>query len=143
MTKESTIKRLKKSKEQAMENAYKDGYEAGRQWVDGFGDKDGDAEMEELDRLKDFHDHPGRDARYGWKEFFDSEYGSSAYSTAERFYFLIHPEDDGDRGEAEEFWRSILDDGCDVLVYDEWYRGFAEGALKVLFDVEAAPASAS
>ncbi len=49
----------------------------------------------------------------------------------------------GDRGEAEEFWRSILDDGCDVLVYDEWYRGFAEGALAVLAEVKAATASTS
>ncbi len=34
MAKHSTIERLKKSKEQAKQNAYNDGFEAGRQWVE-------------------------------------------------------------------------------------------------------------
>lgn len=129
---DDVIQRFRGSKKQSEGEAYQAGYEAGEQWAKDFGEV---PEMKRLDRL---HSERTRDPSYDWHAFF-SNYGSSAYSTAEHLYFAMFPEHDGDRDESLAFWNGIIDasnavidNACD----DSWLRGFAEGALEVWWEVE-------
>ena len=61
--------------------------------------------------------------------------GSSAYSEAEQFYFLIAPDDKGDRSAACLFWdRELGDDALDKADA-AFVQGFAEGAVEVWAEV--------
>jgi hypothetical protein len=51
----------------------------------------------------------------------------TAYSCAEKLFFVISPDDYGDRRRAEWFWERWADDPCPS---DEFVEGFAEGALE-------------
>ena len=60
--------------------------------------------------------------------------GSSAYSDAERFVFLIHPELDGDRAEASEFWEVEVT-GEREMPETAYVQAFAQGAMSIWEEV--------
>jgi hypothetical protein len=52
-----------------------------------------------------------------------------AWSWAEQLYFIIDPQNDGDRSKASDFWESY------EPVSDDFVRGFALGAMDVWDEV--------
>ena len=62
--------------------------------------------------------------------------GSSAYSSAEQFYFIIEPDSDGDRDAAAAFWESIVGEGYQDKTDDEFVQGFAMGAIGIWYAVQ-------
>lgn len=101
-----------------------DGERNGRLWVTK---KKPAATSEELDRLDEFHrsmaDSPDWD-RWFW------EGPDDAYSAAERLYFVLAPDHDGDRKEARNFWEFVarpyeMDD-----ITPSFVEGFVIGALE-------------
>jgi len=115
---QETIERLRASKSQHTAAEKSRGYDAGVLWA-----KDG-AEAANLERLAGSRD-PVHDWYFG--------IGSSAYSSAEQFFFIIEPEEEGERGAAQEFWE--LWAGENVPVDDDYVHGFAEGACDVWAEV--------
>jgi hypothetical protein len=80
----------------------------------------------ELRRLKQARDPWGNDWYFGD--------GSSAYSDAERFHFIIRPDFDGDRPVASEFWEIVT--GDQETPDTAYVQAFAEGAMQVWAEVE-------
>src|SRR4051812_43994622 len=76
---------------------FESGKSSGRIWVTK---KTPAAAPEELVRLDEFYEGLGSDAG----RWFCDDDKLSAFSTAERVYFVLSPDDDGDRKEARAFW---------------------------------------
>jgi hypothetical protein len=126
MSKEDVLKRLRAAKAEDDEEEVADGKQAGREWAEQ------DARPKELRRLEGLYSRcTGRE----WEDFFDAP-GSTAYSTAERLLFTLHPENDGDRQEAGSFWEGALGDDKARAEEDAFLQGFAEGALEVWNEVK-------
>ncbi|MDR3638687.1 MAG: hypothetical protein P4L84_33080 [Isosphaeraceae bacterium] len=65
---------------------------------------------------------------------------SGAYGAGENLYFVICPDNDGDRQAAEEFWQVGAGDGArgeELMSNDGYVKGFAEGALSVWGEVKS------
>lgn len=117
------IARLSVSKRRNDNNRYNGGFAAGERWAMHV------AEADELQRLENFQQELGFD--------FEDD-GRSAYSSSERFVFVIRPETDSDRKSASAFWEEHWEEQehsgeqpQDILV-----RGFAEGAFDVWMRVK-------
>jgi len=118
-TMKDVIERLKVSREKGANAAYKSGFEAGQKWARE------KAEAPQLERLE-----RRRDPQHDW--YFTE--GSSAYGACEHFYFIIEPDQDGDRGAARVFWEQV---GLEEESKDETVvQGFAEGAMDVWDEVK-------
>jgi hypothetical protein len=120
------VERLRKSKETYEEHLWAAGHEAGKQWATEA------AEFDELNRLSELraqlsiHDLP---------RFFED--GNSAYSAGERLFFVIRPEEDGERDAARDFWKSLdIDGGTDLADKGSFAYGFFKGAIEILDSVE-------
>ncbi len=119
------VERLRVSKRKSDDSLFSQGYAAGEEWAKN------QAEAEELERLSDFRDQCGTD----WDSVLTTG-PDDAYGSGERLYFVISPEDDGDRGASCGFWESQLgleDGSCPK---DSLVRGFVEGALEVWDEVK-------
>ncbi len=116
---DAVIARLRDSRLESAEATQADGFSAGQTWASGL------ATADQLQRLAE-----ARDPVHGWYV----GVGSSAYGAGEQVYFLIEPEDDGDRSAAEEFWKNALD-GDDMPDDDSFVQGFAEGACAIWYEV--------
>jgi hypothetical protein len=114
---ETTIERLKASKETSDNAALSEGEKDGRDWAARY------AEAIQLQRLEEASD-PIHSWGFGR--------GDSAYSDAEHFYFIIEPDDDGDRSAAQDFWDSRLDEMPDTA----YVEGFATGAMGLWAEVK-------
>jgi hypothetical protein len=117
------IQRLRASTHASNDQEFNSGFSAGQQWAER------EAAASDLKRLDGFHFQ----ARHDWSTFFDSNAGSSAYTTAERLYTVFNP--DADPRDAGEFWCPIVGEGKEHES-DQWVRGFAEGALNVWWKVK-------
>jgi len=118
---------LRASKSKSDDERYTTGKFVGTEWAND------DAEAKELERLSSLHRQIFFEPSLDWKTYFDDSHGLSVYSAAERLYFTLHDEDDGDRDASREFWNSVLEDrviACDTNVA-EFFRGFCDGALEV------------
>ncbi|MFI5380655.1 MAG: hypothetical protein ACHRHE_15260, partial [Tepidisphaerales bacterium] len=109
----SVIERLKASKELCDAQEQSAGWKAGVAWAKSR------ATAGQLKRLEKARD-PSNDWSFG--------VGDSAYSDAERFCFIIDPDNDGDRANAAQFWEII---GDRVVPDAEFVQAFAEGAMEV------------
>ncbi|MBU1702315.1 MAG: hypothetical protein KJ970_12030 [Candidatus Eisenbacteria bacterium] len=124
------IERLRASKRSSDSECYKDGYAAGQEWAKNR------AEARELERLDSLQARLAHEPSYGWNEYFDSDYGSSAYGLGERLYFDLDPEYNGDRSAAKDFWECVVGEKISSDLPDEFIRGFAEGALSIWNEVQ-------
>ena len=88
-----------------------------------------DQELENLARCFGQADQQYRDS------LFTDQFGSSAYSGAQRFFFAICPEYDGDRDEASDFWESVLGEGR-TNPDGEFVQAFAKAVLEVIREIE-------
>src|SRR5437764_662816 len=104
------VERFRSAMQQAEEQDYQDGVEAGRRWAGG-----DPAPYREVKRLGRLRDKLGND----WDGWF--EQGDSAWSVAERLYFALYLDDDGDRNAAAGFWG---EDGREQE--GDFYRGWAD-----------------
>lgn len=106
---------------------YEAGKHAGRLWVTK---KQPPASSEELDRLDEFH--RAMEGSTDWDIWFsDGGLVLSAFTTAERLYFILTPYHDGDRDEAQSFWEFVawpheMDD-----ISPSFVEGFVIGVLEV------------
>jgi hypothetical protein len=117
------IARLRASKAEHGSQLYRDGQDAGERWAKSR------ADFDELTLLSDLREQA--QPRGEWEGCFtDDPLVSAAYSAAERFVFVIRPDEDGDRGFAYEFWSRIVDGEMPAA---EFVFGFANAAL-VFFD---------
>jgi hypothetical protein len=117
------INRLRASKEQFKGDQHQAGHDAGESWAKN------EAEAGDLIQLDNFRGRAGTD----WDACF-WDMPNDAYSTAEKFFFSVWPEHDGERSEANEFWeRQGFEKDHPV---GDYVRGFAEGALSVWDDVK-------
>lgn len=116
------IERLRASTQRASSEEFRAGCEAGQKWAKNR------AEAIELQRLEEFQDALEREVTTSWNAFFcdDPHSASSAYTVAEKLFFVIQPECQGDREGADAFWRKAGD-----KLSPEFLRGFGEGALAV------------
>lgn len=62
--------------------------------------------------------------------------GSSAYSAAEQFYFLIEPDHIKNRIAAADFWISIVGDGWTEIATGDFVREFVEAASEQLSETQ-------
>jgi hypothetical protein len=113
---QDVVNRLRDTKRESDKALFQDGREWGESWA-----KD-QAEACELQRLEE--------SRSCWKDEL-SEGVSSAYSVAERLYFLIRPDDDRERDSAASFWDDVVKAPEHKVEQSCWVRGFAEGAWDV------------
>ena len=122
MTKEEVVQRLRAAHEEESQSDIADGKEAGRTWAER------EATPKELRRLQAF-----KDGCRDWEKFQRSQgRGSSSRGASERLYFAIHPEHDGERTEASDFWEAVLGGDDKDRAHDPAFVwGFAEGALEV------------
>ena len=91
---------------------------AGQKWAAN------EATCDHLDRLNELYEQL-RHEPIGWDSWF-SDQPSGVHTTAERLFFVIEPEQHGDRSAAETFWE------CFEHAYDldaEFVKAFAEGAI--------------
>jgi hypothetical protein len=112
--------RSDRNPEQAAE--YDNGNATGQRWVTKKG-----APQEELARLDQFRS--SLEDTVDWGRWFSDE-PNDAYSTAERLYFVLTPDHDGDRDEAQSFWEFVVRarDMADITA--SFVEGFVEGALE-------------
>jgi hypothetical protein len=129
LTVDDVIQRLKLSREQMESAEYKDGEAVGRDWASRR------AEAAELTKLESFLAELDGEPSLSRGRFF-SDYGSSAFSTADHLYFALHPEEQT-RDASRDFWETVLGD---KELYkrdsDDFLRGFAEGAEAVWDEVK-------
>jgi hypothetical protein len=115
---DEVIDRLRASKKKHDSEQYQQGHEAGQEWAKE------QAEVDELLLLEKWEQScPPTE----WQDCFIAG-DRSAYSVAENFVFRIWPDDDGDRGAAQNFWEQ---QGREDNPDGEFVRGFAEGALGI------------
>jgi hypothetical protein len=122
------IERLRATRNEAADEAYQTGIEAGQEWA-----KD-TAEVKELRNLERLRDKLQND----WASYFGSA-GSPPYSTCHRLAFAIQPEHDRDREMADEFWSCAVGDDGETeanIQDDSFLRGFADGALDIWKNVK-------
>ena len=125
----AAMDRLRASQEKCSQVAHETGCLFGTRWAE----QADAAELRLLANLRDKHDSG---LEPGWEQFFekqeDEEQADTAYGVCDALYGAIHPEHDGDRDQADEFWGGVIgrilrDAACpDVLL-----KGFAEGALEI------------
>jgi len=113
------IDRLKASQKITDNEGLTAGERAGRDWAAR------KAEAIHLRRLKEAR-HPVEDWYFG--------VGSSAYSAAEVFYFIIEPKFDGERTAAADFWETVT--GEREAPETAYVNGFASGAMDIWDQVE-------
>ena len=101
------------------------GEEAGRDWITSQA-----AEVAELENLARWY------KRVQDPDAFFVEDDREEYSLAERVYFQIHPWDDQDRSEAQEFWEGIFHGHEYTAGGPVAIRGFVEGALDLWSELE-------
>jgi len=123
---DEVVQRLREAQRRLAVQNYHDGKQHGRVWACKH------ADAAQLRRLREFLDHIGPDR----KRYFSS-YGHSAYSLAERLFFVMNPENDSDRDAAREFWDAGGDSGLlKAADPSTFLRGFAVGAVAVWAAVE-------
>jgi hypothetical protein len=94
------------------------GSTAGRKWARE------KARPEELQRLARLAEQLQYSTNPSWAGWF-SENPGQAFSAAERLYFVLRPDRDGDREAAATFWGPHEAEARDP----DFVQGFAEGAL--------------
>jgi hypothetical protein len=121
---------MSRSKSNADEVAeYEGGKATGQRWVTQMV-----TPQEELARLYELWNT--LEDTVDWGEWF-SNGPNDAYSTAERLYFVLAPDHDGDRDEAQSFWEAVLfPEAADDLT-PEFVEGFVEGALEASDEAKA------
>jgi hypothetical protein len=87
--------------------------------------------IEEATRLERYQERCGHD----WDGLFE-EQPNNAYGVAERLYFVLHPERDGDRGGSTEFWEFVLRHDTTAAHDPNFVRGFADGLLAAWDEVK-------
>jgi hypothetical protein len=117
----NVIERLSLSKMKGELATVTEGRRAGRKWAESR------AEAIDLQRLEE-----ARDGQHGW----GFGVGQSAYTVGQQFYFIIGPNDDGDRQAAEAFWDSVTGDGDRDRDSAEFVNGFALGAMSLWDEVK-------
>ena len=115
---DDVVTRLRASMRRAEDEQYRQGEQCGREWVE---DR---AEADELIRLERWKAKMG----WEWAQFFADD-PNGAYSVAELVVFVIWPEDDGDRSNAQSFWEGVLGDDISTADDPQFVKGFIEGAL--------------
>lgn len=103
---------------------YEGGKATGQRWVTQMV-----TPPEELARLYEFSNSLGD--TFDWGEWF-SNGPNDAYRTAERLYFVLAPDHDGDREKAQSFWESVLFPEAADDLSSEFVEGFAAGALDAM-----------
>ena len=116
----TVVGRLRASQDEHDEYLQLSGHFDGQAWAESV------ATAPELRRLKQARDPWGSDWYFG--------VGSSAYSDAERFFFIVRPKFDGDRALAEEFWEDVT--GVPQTPETAYIQAFAEGAMKIWDEFE-------
>lgn len=120
---------LRGLKEVCLNEAYEAGCLFGKRWAEA-------AEALELRRLVNLRDELDNESESGWEQFFegpeDEDEENTEYRVRDALYSAIHPEHDGDRHEADEFWEAMIGSILrDAACPDTLLKGFAEGALEV------------
>jgi hypothetical protein len=118
------VQRLRASKQQNDGEANKNGFDCGEGWAAR------SAEASELERLERQIDSLRTDCQM----WLDGN-ACSAYGPCESLVFAMHPESDGDREFASDFWESLKLDG-EPWNDAEFVRGFAEGAMSIWLEVK-------
>ena len=111
---DAIVDRLRETQAEHDQQLALSGHRDGSLWAE---DK---ATTPELRRLQQARDPWGNDWYFG--------VGSSAYPDAERFFFIIRPEFDGERAIASEFWESVT--GDQETPETAYVQAFAEGAME-------------
>jgi hypothetical protein len=126
------VQKLRAAKARVADKEHVAGQEAAREFFRRSADNPKMATdlMEELTRLERFQDRCGHD----WGRVFDE--GSSAYSAAERLYFVLHPENDRDRRVSTDFWEFVLGDDASMADDPRFVQGFADGLLAAWDEVK-------
>ena len=121
------VTRLRTSKNRLSGKRYDQGFADGKTWAAET------AEAEQLERLATVQVKSGND----WGRLFDSGEGN-AYGACERLFFMVNPDDKGDRHAAAAFWEVVAGDDHKTLAQDSdgYVRGFSDGALAVWGEVE-------
>ena len=123
-TMSDVIDRLRKSKRDSESGSYRQGFDVGTEWAED------SAKALELEALQRFYEVWRNEFHGDFDRYFSAERGiSSAYSIAEQIYFALRPEDDQDRGAAEDFWITVLGDDNQIYEEPQFLRGFVEGTL--------------
>lgn len=122
---EDVIQRLRASKQKSDSELHIRGREAGIDWAKN------NASFSELSKLHDYSEH---------MELYELAHDyQQAFSPYEYVYFLIHPEDHGDRAACNDFWERTVGEGEGVkvnLIEPEFLLGFCCGALEVFQEVQ-------
>jgi hypothetical protein len=114
--------RLNKAREAARERFYQQGAQAGREWAMH------DADFDELERLSDLVNQVSPS---GFECLIDRR-ANSAYAPAERLYFIMSPEQDGDRAVVNDFWeRAAGSQFADLVNREGFLEGFVAGAVEI------------
>ncbi|NLY03165.1 MAG: hypothetical protein GXY83_44520 [Rhodopirellula sp.] len=127
----SAIERLRASKRKTDSAEYRAGREDGVKWAMNR------AEAFELQRLEELRAEIEDSPNCDWEEYFTDD--SQTYSAAERLYFSVHPEHEGNRDVAKWFWdKAIGDDDQADRNRDSgvFLRGFADGAIDFWLEVK-------
>lgn len=119
------IARVRASKETADQREQKAGFQTGESWAKSH------AEYTQFQALASLYGSTGNE----WDAWFDDDGESSAYTAAQRLYFILFPEDDRARHAAKDFWEGVVDD-VDGDPDGAFVRGFAEGVLNVWHTIE-------
>jgi hypothetical protein len=113
------IARLKAADEEDSSEAVQEGRAAGESWARE------DARPKELRRLMRFWEQQ-EGAR------FHLEYAAKGAGIAKGLWNFLHPGEEGDWRDAEEFWEMTLGEGCGEKIEDVDYAyGFIDGATDV------------
>ncbi len=126
----AAMDRLRGLKEVCLNGAYEAGCLFGKRWAEG-------ADASELRLLANLRDKLDSESDSAWEKFFEEcedfeERENTAYGVRDALYDAIHPEHDGDRDKAREFWEAMI--GAilrDAACPDALLKGFAERALEV------------
>jgi hypothetical protein len=125
----NVLERLRASKRKSESADYQNGYALGKEWAEQ------SAEASELQRLEELHDKLVDQPQFDWDDYFNE--GGSAYSTDERLYFEINPDDDSDRKAADDFWECAAGDALQKAANKSAFlKGFAEGAIDLWLTVK-------
>jgi len=125
----AAMDRLRALQEKCSKVAHKTGCLFGKRWAE-------QADASELRLLANLRDERDSGLEPGWEQFFekqeDEEQEDTAYGVRDALYGAIHPEHDGDRDKADEFWVGVIGNILrDAACPDTLLKGFAEGALEV------------
>ena len=108
-------------------SSYREGRKRGRRWASA-------ASEEEVQRIGNLRARLGED----WQDFFHGP--RDGFTPGERLYFQMWPADEGDRGKANAFWKSVLWERAEEVARNPtWVRGFAEGLLTLQAEASRPP----